>query len=640
MGSIFVLYFKIGRMNRPIKTKHALWASIAALLGVLLAMVATKSVGYEKILPIENISLPDISLQRPSSENISQNFYFIKDTNKKPKVEAEAYYVGDLDTGEIILEKNQEKIFSIASVSKLMTATVSKEIQNQTEVTKVSKKALATYGENGDFYLNEKIKVGELIYPLLLESSNDAAEIIAENSGRDLFIKKMNEKAKNLELLNTTFEDPSGLSPGNKSTALDLFKFSKYLKKEMPNLLQASVLKSYKNKTHVWFSNSQFLDIPGYQGGKRGYTDEAKETAVSLFTLPLGEKGYRNIGIVILRSTDRSKDVKSLLSYLNKNVYYGGDNDADMAWVKSKDNAIEETEPNFITMIFGGDLMLDRGVESSVKKNFGRDYSALFSNLSILKNADIVFANLEGPASDEGKDKRNLYSFRMDPSVIPALKGAGFSIVSVANNHEGDWGTPAFTDTLGRLKENEIKYTGGGSNSIEAEQPTIIEKYGMKIGFLGFSDKGPEWMRAGPETPGVLLANNPRFDEIISKASKQVDYLVVSFHFGEEYQTKHDDRQEYLAHQAIDLGAKIVIGHHPHVVQDTENYKNGFIAYSLGNFIFDQKFSQNTMQGMLLKVALGKDGSMTINKNIVKLNSVFQPDKIIKGTDEKIKIKK
>jgi poly-gamma-glutamate synthesis protein (capsule biosynthesis protein) len=236
----------------------------------------------------------------------------------------------------------------------------------------------------------------------------------------------------------------------------------------------------------------------------------------------------------------------------------------------------------------------------------------------------------------------------MDPSVIPVMAGAGIDILSVANNHVGDYGRASYVDTLARLKENEILYTGGGNNASEAETPTIIEKYGMKIGFLGFSDVGPEWMKAEEDKPGLLLANNPRFSEIIENASKQVDFLVVSFHFGDEYKDKHNQRQETLAHKAVDAGAKLVIGSHPHVIEDTEIYSKkdctqssctSLIAYSLGNFIFDQSFSEKTMQGMLLQIKLSSDGSMSMQKNIVKLNKVFQPEKIIKGKEEKIKFK-
>ena len=143
--------------------------------------------------------------------------------------------------------------------------------------------------------------------------------------------------------------------------------------------------------------------------------------------------------------------------------------------------------------------------------------------------------------------------------------------------------------------------------------------------------------RCRRDKAGQLLASDPRFEEIIQNAAKQVDYLIISFHFGKEYKNIHNERQEYLAHKAVDNGAKLVIGHHPHVAQDTEVYKNSFIAYSLGNFIFDQAFSKNTMQGMLLEVKLRRNGEMSVKKNIVQLNSSFQPDKIVEGKEEKLK---
>jgi len=618
--------------NLKTKLKYIFWILFSIIVGVFLAFIITNNIFYNK----KQIN-PNIISDRKEilEDNTPKEFYFIKDPKKQLKINAEAYFVGDLDTGEIILQKNPNQKFPIASVSKLMTATISKENQDQEEITKISNRSLSTYGENGNLHINEKIKVGDLIYPLLLESSNDAAEALAEYSGRDIFIEKMNEKAKDLGLLSTSFKDPSGLSENNQSTASDLFKFSKYLKSNKPDLLSITTKRSFDNKKHIWFNNSQFLRFEGYMGGKRGYIDESKQTALSIFSIPLGKQGNRNIGIVILRSTDRYKDTNSIYNYLTKNVYYGLEDDASLVWVKQKDGIIEDTEPTFVNLVFGGDVMLDRGVKNSVNKNFNGDYSSLFENLDILKDSDIAFANLEGPASDKGNDRKNLYSFRMDPSVIPALKGAGLSVVSVANNHVADWGRDAYTDTLMRLKENEILYTGGGLNTKEAEQPIIIEKYGIKIGYLGFSDVGPN-MQAGEDKSGLLLTSNPRFEQIIKNASLQVDHLVVTFHFGEEYQTKHNDRQEYLAHKAIDNGAKIIIGTHPHVIEDIEIYKNGFIAYSLGNFIFDQYFSENTMEGMLLEIKLNKNGTMSVKKNIVNLSRVFKPEKISKAKEEKI----
>ncbi|OGI56937.1 hypothetical protein A2640_02870 [Candidatus Nomurabacteria bacterium RIFCSPHIGHO2_01_FULL_36_23] len=620
------------------KVKLGFWIMPPVVIGIFLASFISPLLSVN--LKNTNTNVATILDASAKEETQPTYFYFTKNSTIEPKISANAYLVGDLNTGEVILSKNQNQKLPIASISKLMTALVSTEIIDQNNTAQVSKKALNTEGRNGGLKIGEKIKTMDLIYPLLLESSNDAAEIIAEHFGRDTFIKKMNQEAEKLKMSLTSYEDPSGLSSKNQSTVSDIFKLVGYLNQQKQNLLQITTKRSYSTKKHTWSNISQFTGENGYIGGKSGYTNEALQTVVSLFSLPLAEKGNRPIAIALLSSKDRYKDVENILKYLKKNIYYGGEADASTDWVKEKVGIPEIKDPDFVTLIFAGDIMLDRGVKNSVIKNFNGDYSALFEKLEILKKSDIAFANLEGTASDKGTDGKNLYSFHMDPSVIPALAGAGVDILSVANNHVGDWGASAFVDTLARLKENEILYTGGGNGSIEAETPIIIEKYGIKIGFLGFSDKGPDWMKATENQAGILLTSSPRFDEIIKKASAKVDYLVVSFHFGEEYQAKHNARQEYLAHKAIDGGAKIIIGTHPHVIEDTEVYKNGYIAYSLGNFIFDQSWSEPTMQGMLLNVKLNRDGSMTVKKDIIKLNSAFQSDKIIEGREEKVNFQK
>ncbi|HEV7423734.1 MAG TPA: CapA family protein [Candidatus Paceibacterota bacterium] len=621
------------------KIRSGFWIVLAGLVGIF-SVYFLASFTPSNFKNTNRNAISATAINTLSEKNPSQYFYLNKDANGGPKVSAGAYLVGDLNTGEVILSKNQDQKFPLASISKLMTALVTEEIKTPDDTAQVSKKALSTAGTNGELRLGEKIKTADLLYPLLLESSNDAAEVLAEHFGRDSFISKMNQEAQNLKMSGTSYEDPSGLSANNQSTVSDIFKLVGYLNQSKPEILSITTKRSYSNKKHNWSNISHFLSRDGYIGGKTGYTDPAKQTVVSLFNLPLGQSGNRPIAIALLSSKDRQKDVDNILKYLKKNIYYGGIADASTNWVSLKVGAPDIKDPDFVTFAFAGDIMLDRGVRNSVVKNFNNDYSALFANPNlskILKDSDIVFANLEGTASDQGKDMHNLYSFRMDPATVPALAGAGIDVLSVANNHVGDWGRNAYIDTLARLKENEILYAGGGNNEMEAEQPAIIEKYGMKIGFIAFSDKGPDSMSATADQAGLLLANNPRFDEIIKNAAKQVDYLVVSFHFGEEYQTKHNARQADLAHKAADDGAKLVIGAHPHVVEDTEIYKNSYIAYSLGNFIFDQSWSQPTMQGGLLEVKLNRDGSMTVKKDTVKLNSAFQPDQVIKGKEEKVK---
>lgn len=249
---------------------------------------------------------------------------------------------------------------------------------------------------------------------------------------------------------------------------------------------------------------------------------------------------------------------------------------------------------------FVGDIMLTRGVQSSVDKNFNGNFSELFKNAPELKEADILFGNLEGPISSIGNNVGSKYSFRMSPLVLPPLKEFNFSIFSFANNHVGDWNVKAFDDTLVRLKENGLLFTGAGANREEAEKPSIITKNGINFGFLGFSDVGPKWMEAKDNKGGILLADDPNFSEIIINAKESVDVLIVSIHFGEEYEEVHNKRQEKIAHLAIDSGADMVIGHHPHVIQDIEYYKDKPIFYSLGNFIFDQYFSKETMRGLVV----------------------------------------
>ncbi len=288
----------------------------------------------------------------------------------------------------------------------------------------------------------------------------------------------------------------------------------------------------------------------------------------------------------------------------------------------------KEIPKDYATLTFAGDTMLDRGVKGNVVKNFNGDYSKLFENVDIFKNDDVSFVNLEGPVSNIGHNVGSIYSFRMPVETIPTLKNTGVDIVSFANNHVGDYTGLAFKDTMDRLRNNDIAWTGAGYNYDDAKTVRIITVNDIKIGYIGFSDVGPNWMKATEKNPGILLANDPKIKEIISTAKSQTDFLVVSFHWGEEYK-EYNNRQEYLAKTVIDSGADLVIGHHPHVAQDIEYYKEKPIIYSLGNFMFDQYFSPETMSGLVVQVEVKKDGTtqkLTKYKSIQ--NKKFQIESI------------
>jgi poly-gamma-glutamate synthesis protein (capsule biosynthesis protein) len=370
-----------------------------------------------------------------------------------------------------------------------------------------------------------------------------------------------------------------------------------------------TVLDRFSAAGQTWLNANHFTGDKNYLGGKTGYTSRAKRTGIAIFSVPFdGET--RNIAITLLKTDNRTEDINKILAYLKSNVY--------LAY-----NDTEDTKQE-VTLGFVGDIMLDRGVKTSVVKNFDGNYEKMFAEAKRVKDPDIMFANLEGPVSDKGHNVGSIYSFRMDPVVAPTLQNAGFDIVSFANNHVGDYSDAAFLDTLGRLKENNVLFTGAGENYDEAKTPTIIERNGIRIGYLGFSDVGPEFMKAGPDKAGILLGNDKNFSNIISEAKKSVDILIVSMHWGDEYKP-HTARQEKLGHLAIDSGATVVIGAHPHVAQDVEEYKNGLIVYSLGNFIFDQPFSADTMRGMYEELTITKEGIKNHTETTFKINDSYQP---------------
>jgi poly-gamma-glutamate synthesis protein (capsule biosynthesis protein) len=284
----------------------------------------------------------------------------------------------------------------------------------------------------------------------------------------------------------------------------------------------------------------------------------------------------------------------------------------------------QQEKENIYTIIAGGDIMMDRGVEGRIKK-LGEDYNFSFDLIRAdLEKADYVFANLEGSISDVGADTGKPYSFRFEPEVAGALAGGSIDGVSLANNHMLDWGRASLCETTKHLDIVGIDYVGGGCNSEIAERPLIKQFGNTFIGFLAYTEfyKGAH---AVGETPGMSEYDLEKIAERISDLEKEVDIVIVSMHWGAEYKDRATAAQVSIGQKIIDMGADVIIGHHPHVDQEIERYGDGWIIYSLGNFIFDQSWSKNTMEGILAEIRIQNGKVYDVRPIPIQLNENYQP---------------
>jgi poly-gamma-glutamate capsule biosynthesis protein CapA/YwtB (metallophosphatase superfamily) len=277
-----------------------------------------------------------------------------------------------------------------------------------------------------------------------------------------------------------------------------------------------------------------------------------------------------------------------------------------------------------ISLVFVGDIMLSRNIGQIMvrEKNWNYHFEPM---QGFLREADILFGNFENPMSDRGILSGSIYSFRVDPRAVEGLVYAGFDVLSLANNHIWDYGRDAFHDTRALLTENGIGYVGVGEDYAAAHKPVIKEVKGTRVAYLAYTSLVPGFLNRIDAAPAVASPDSEGVARDIKKAKSAADIVVVSFHWGEEYQTKHNKDQEWRARAAIDAGADLVIGHHPHVVQEVLPYKNGYIAYSLGNFVFDQNFSADTGKGLVLEVIVKDKKIFNLVEHTVTFNKTFQP---------------
>lgn len=239
-----------------------------------------------------------------------------------------------------------------------------------------------------------------------------------------------------------------------------------------------------------------------------------------------------------------------------------------------------------VTFSAVGDILLDRGIRNGIKKH-GMQYP-LGKVAEFIKSRDLAFCNLECPISKRGKPLAKMYAFRADYSFIEILKSSGFNTFSLANNHSLDYGREALKDTKAILDENGFVSLGVGENQKDAIKPVIVKKKDTVFAFFSHVLLPLEGIVYSENLFGPSQAKIKEICREIKEARKNADIIIVSFHWGTEYKSLPSKEQIEYAHKVIESGADIVIGHHPHVIQSIEKYKDSIIIYSMGNFLFDQ----------------------------------------------------
>ncbi|MCK5332254.1 CapA family protein [Candidatus Parcubacteria bacterium] len=254
-----------------------------------------------------------------------------------------------------------------------------------------------------------------------------------------------------------------------------------------------------------------------------------------------------------------------------------------------------------IKMIAVGDIMLSRGVEGKmIAKN---DYKYPFLNTAdITRSADIAIGNLETTIIVGRKIQDYEMVFKTDPKSVVGLNFAGFDVLSLANNHSMNFGKVGLESTIKILDENEILHIGAGIGGDEIYKPALKNINGTKFAFLSFTYNSDQRKAKTGDVYGVANMDVEKMKEVVKLANLNADIVVVSMHAGVEYQISPSSFQKNFARNAVDAGADLVIGHHPHVVQTVEKYRDKYIVYSLGNFVFDQMWSKETRLGVMAEI--------------------------------------
>lgn len=303
-----------------------------------------------------------------------------------------------------------------------------------------------------------------------------------------------------------------------------------------------------------------------------------------------------------------------------------------------------------INILLTGDIMLGGNLDNLLcEKGFDFPFKPLSSYYTV---ADIVFGNLEAPLSCDGVPQKNKILLHQNGQAPAGLKDAGYDIFSIANNHIMDYGEDALIKTIDILEEHGLGHVGAGADISQATKPVEFLKKGVKISFLAYAssttDESNPLISAGEHDAGVALLDIKNIKEDINALQKKhADIIAVSLHWGLDKYHYPLPKQIDWAHEIIDAGANIIIGHHSHCLQAVEIYKKGIIAYSLGNFVFGDflllngnmnRWTKRNRATALLRVTIAKEGVMDYEIIPVFVNGNGQL-RVLKGVERQRMLK-
>ena len=279
-----------------------------------------------------------------------------------------------------------------------------------------------------------------------------------------------------------------------------------------------------------------------------------------------------------------------------------------------------------ITVTAVGDIMLAGQAGPTVAaRGWGHPFGGTIAEL---RKGEILVGNLEAPLTGGGTEfTGKKFRFRTRPEAAAALRRAGFDVLTLANNHIMDFGAEGLADTLTALGREGIGHSGAGADLAAARREALVEVKGRLVAFLAYSLTYPDAFFAAAGRPGTAQGLAGRVAEDITRARAKGAYVVVSFHWGAELAEFPKPYQQRAAHAAIDAGADLILGHHPHVLQGIERYRGKTIVYSLGNFVFGS-MSRSADRSMIVRVTLDPAGQTVevVPLNVLNGEVRFRPE--------------